>query len=62
MFKYAYFANSTFATNRSNGVVILMFSRFPGTVLTGCPKDSTTEASSVKSSEQGCLDAFESKS
>ena len=35
---------------KSKGVVILMFSRLPGTRVTGCPKRSTTEASSVKKS------------
>ena len=41
--------NKASATNRSKGVVILMFSRLPSTICTSQPNASTTEASSVNS-------------
>ncbi len=45
---------SASATFKSNGVVILMFSRLPRTNSTSTPMASTTEASSVKAGEYSC--------
>ena len=42
------YLSKTSAIFRSNGVVILMFSRLPSTRVMSKPKASTTEASSVK--------------